>query len=187
MKISWWTPKYPTNMRCHQRYSFRVPKISLPNLDELPYFPAWFPVFLCSLLCSHFLLWSCNTLSLTRTLGVSRREEEFPEWSCALFCGRMQICWLFLVTCLTQMILTDWPLSKPYSMLTSASVFDQKHPLLMKGLHKMFVVYLCCTCNQQSLAMAVVVDVVLIVVPYSSFKVVHVLITKIYFSLPFVS
>lgn len=186
MKISWWTPKYPTNMRCHQRYSFRVPKISLPNLDELPYFPAWFPVFLCSLLCSHFLLWSCNTLSLTRTLGVSWREEEFPEWSCALFCGRMQICWLFLVTCLTQMILTDWPLSKPYSMLTSASVFDQKHPL-MKGLHKMFVVYLCCTCNQQSFAMAVVVDVVLIVVPYSSFKVVHVLITKIYFSLPFVS
>lgn len=89
-----------------------------------------------------------HSLSLTRTLGVSWREEEFPEWSCALFCGRMQICWLFLVTCLTQMILTDWPLSKPYSMLTSASVFDQKHPL-MKGLHKMFVVYLCCTCNQQ--------------------------------------
>ena len=57
----------------------------------------------------------------------------------------------------------------------------------MKGLHKMFVVYLCCMCNQQSFAMAVVVDVVLIVVPYSSFKVVHVLITKMYFSLPFVS
>lgn len=57
----------------------------------------------------------------------------------------------------------------------------------MKGLHKMFVVYLCCTCNQQSFAMAVVVDVVLIVVPYSSFKVVHVLITKMYFSTPFVS
>lgn len=56
----------------------------------------------------------------------------------------------------------------------------------MKGLHKMFVVYLCCTCNQQSFAMAVVVDVVLIVVPYSSFKV-HVLITKMYFSTPFVS
>ena len=127
-----------------------------------------------------------HSLSLTRTLGVSWREEEFPEWSCALFCGRMQICWLFLVTCLTQMILTDWLLSKPYSMLTFASVFDQKHPL-MKGLHKMFVVYLCCTCNQQSFAMAVVVDVVLIVVPYSSFKVVHVLITKMYFSPPFVS
>ena len=126
-----------------------------------------------------------HSLSLTRTLGVSWREEEFPEWSCALFCGRMQICWLFLVTCLTQMILTDWPLSKPYSMLTFASVFDQKHPLI-KGLHKMFVVYLCCTCNQQSFAMAVVVDVVLIVVPYSSFKV-HVLITKMYFSTPFVS
>ena len=102
-----------------------------------------------------------HSLSLTRTLGVSWREEEFPEWSCALFCDRMQICWLFLVTCLTQMILTDWLLSKPYSMLTFASVFDQKHPL-MKGLHKMFVVYLCCTCNQQSFAMAVVVDVVLI-------------------------
>ena len=70
-------------------------------------------------------------------------------------------------------------------MLTFASVFDQKHPLI-KGLHKMFVVYLCCTCNQQSFAMAVVVDVVLIVVPYSSFKA-HVLITKMYFSTPFVS
>lgn len=57
----------------------------------------------------------------------------------------------------------------------------------MKGLHKMFVVYLCCICNQQSFAMAVVVDVVLIVVPYFSFKVVHVLITKMYFSPPFVS
>lgn len=57
----------------------------------------------------------------------------------------------------------------------------------MKGLHKMFVVYLCFTCNPQSFATAVVVDVVLIVVPYSSFKVVHVLITKMYFSPPFVS
>lgn len=76
MKISWWTPKYPTNMRCHQRYSFRAPKIFLPNLDELPYFPAWFPVFLCSLLCSHFLLWSCNTLSPLPEHWVCHEERR---------------------------------------------------------------------------------------------------------------
>ena len=51
----------------------------------------------------------------------------------------------------------------------------------------MFVVYPCCMCNQQSIVMAIVVDLVLVVVPYSSFKVVHILITKMYFSLPFVS
>ena len=70
MKISWWTPKYPTNMRCHQRYSFRAPKIFLPNLGGMTS-----PIFL------HDLL-SFYAFSFTATFccGHARLSPLPEQW-----------------------------------------------------------------------------------------------------------